>query len=113
VPFTPADPAVSVTHLHDDRLEFGEGSVGENIRPDERKAHPPQGNFLQSHYSSYSEDEILGAGRVLFDLNAARCDCDQNQSYLDATRRVQVSDRHRRQCFTRHVANDPARLPMC
>src|SRR6478672_13453542 len=47
MPLAPADTAVTVPHLDDDRLELGESAVGQNIRTNQWKANGPQLEFLQ------------------------------------------------------------------
>ena len=42
VPLAPTDPVIVVPHLDNDRLEFSERPIRQDIRADQRKANPPQ-----------------------------------------------------------------------
>src|SRR5262249_28508724 len=52
VPFAPADPAVAIAHLYNDRLAFGKGAIREHMGPDQRRGNFPQSVFLYFHYFS-------------------------------------------------------------
>ena len=71
VAFAPADPAVAVAHLDDDRLELVEGPIGQHIRPDQRQADLPQHDLSQLH--GLSSMHL----RTYLELNAARLDGDR------------------------------------
>ena len=49
VSLAPADPAVGIARLDDDRLELGERAVGKDVGPNQGKPYRPQREFLQLH----------------------------------------------------------------